>query len=100
MAKRPIIDKKVNRMVKALRKGRIPAYIDLVKWLKDHDYADTTGQAKRIIEGGHVKADSHVLGTRWALTPEGTKREVFEQFVPANLRERLTCSAPKKKPWL
>lgn len=48
-------------MRKALRSS-LPARFDLVQWLKDRRYADTTGQAEKIILAGRVKSESHTLG--------------------------------------
>jgi hypothetical protein len=55
------MDKKVRRLRKMLR--RTPtAYIDLIQWLKDRDYAQTTGEATRLILAEKVRVDSHAVG--------------------------------------
>lgn len=61
MAKRPILNKKVAKVRKAMRRTP-PAYIDLVAWLKDRRYAQTTGEAEQIILDGRLRVDSHPIG--------------------------------------
>lgn len=61
MSHRPIAEKKLNRLRKALR--RTPTtYIDLVEWLQDHRYAQTAGGARKMLVEGRVHVDSHVVG--------------------------------------
>lgn len=61
MAKRSIRRKQANRLRKALRAS--PAtMIDLVQYLKDRRYAQTTGEAEKIILDGRVRSESHKLG--------------------------------------
>lgn len=61
MAKRPINKKRAARVRKLLRK-ELPAYLDLIQWLKDRRYAQTTGQAEKMILDGRVRSESHKLG--------------------------------------
>lgn len=61
MAKRPINTKRARGVRKLLRK-ELPAYIDLIHWLKVRGYAQTTGQAEKLILGGRVRSESHKLG--------------------------------------
>jgi hypothetical protein len=61
LAKRPINKKRANQVRKMLRR-ELPAYIDLVQWLKDRRYAQTTGQAEKMILDGRVRSESHKLG--------------------------------------
>jgi hypothetical protein len=63
MSKRPILKKKANKLRKAMRR-QLPAYIDLVQYLKDRRYARTTGEAEEIILAKRVKSESHVLGIK------------------------------------
>ena len=63
MAHRPIHAKKIARLRKALR-TTLPAYIDLVDYLRLRGYADTKGQALKLIESGRVRSDSHKLEHR------------------------------------
>jgi hypothetical protein len=40
----------------------LPAYIDLVAWLRLRRYADTAGEARELIRKGAVRHESHALG--------------------------------------
>lgn len=61
MAKRPINAKRAARVRKLLR-NELPAYIDLIDWLKVRRYASTTGEAEKMILDGRVRSESHKLG--------------------------------------
>ena len=80
MAKRPLNKKAAHRVRKLLR-SELPAYIDLIQWLKDRGYADTTGQAEKIILAGRVRSGSHKLG----MVEESERKRVYRR-VPAKLR--------------
>jgi hypothetical protein len=88
-----LLNKRVRRMRRALRKGRLPAYIDLVHWLKLHGYADTTGQAHSLILNERVKSESHPLGIKIIELPDADgemrKHRIFDPLVPANLRDTI-----------
>lgn len=63
MSKRPIKQKQIKRLERALRKaGSPPSSIDLIDWLKTRGHAQTTGAAVKLLLGGHVRIDSHVVG--------------------------------------
>lgn len=93
MANRPILKKKLARLRKATQRTPLPAYIDLIRWLKDRRHANTTGEALRLLVDGKVRSESHVVGRRkHSFTgPDGEVHERWEpvQFVPANLRDTL-----------
>jgi hypothetical protein len=97
MSHRPIEQKKLARLRKALR--RTPdAYIDLVDWLQTRGYADTAGQARKIILARRVKSESHVLGIVKMPQLVGNKVEdvdTVDQYVPARLRATLHVEAAK-----
>lgn len=61
MSHRPILKKRANKLRKAFR-AELPAFIDLVGYLKLRGYAGTTGEAEQIILAKRVKSESHVLG--------------------------------------
>lgn len=61
MSARPIRKKQAARLRKALR-SELPAYFDLIRYLKDRRIARTTGEAKAIILAGRVRSESHKLG--------------------------------------
>lgn len=63
MSKRPIKDKQIRRLERALRKAGAPqAHIDLIDWLKTRGYANTTGAAVRLLLDGKVRVESHIVG--------------------------------------
>lgn len=61
MSKRPINKKRAARVRKMLRK-ELPAFIDLIQWLRVRGYAQTAGQAEKLILDGRVRSESHTLG--------------------------------------
>lgn len=67
-------NKKIRKLERVLRKGRLPARLDLVHWLEDHGHANTTGQALSLIYDGRVVSESHTLRMR---------------YVPASIRPTL-----------
>jgi hypothetical protein len=109
MSHRPINTKKANRVRKLMRR-QLPAYIDLVAWLKQHGYADTTGEAHKIILARRVKSESHVIGLTKGKVPKDNARikvllgrqlteddfedqDVVLRNVPARVRGTITVSA-------
>lgn len=98
MAKRPTAGKKLNRLRKSLRVS-LPAYIDLIDWLKTRRYVQTTGEAERLILAGRVKSESHTLGIAKVkrLTPDYKieEVEVVNRFIPAEFRATLRVEAAK-----
>lgn len=106
MAKRPIRIKQANRLRKALR-NTPETYIDLIDWLKQHRYAQTSGEAEKIILAGRVRSESHKLGIakgralkdsarvklamgRQLAEDDFEERDVVQRLVPAALRPTLT----------
>jgi hypothetical protein len=95
VAKRPVLDKKVNRLRKALR-NTPPAFIDLEDWLIDRKYVQTKGAARKLLLDGKVKVESHTVG-RIALDvniggdDEG-KKYVLYPFIPAQYRNDITVA--------
>ncbi len=94
MSKRPIHKKKIARLRKAMRQTP-PAYIDLVRWLKDRGYAQTSGEAGRLMTDGKVRVGSHAVGRVKAVVPPARSyvdslrgkeaSEPKEEWVPAPL---------------
>lgn len=82
-------EKKLRTLRRALRKGRLPAYIDLTQWLRDRNYCQTVGAARRMILAGHVKSESHPLGVAIREDDDGNKFRVFEPRVSAALRPTI-----------
>lgn len=105
MSHRSITDKKLNRLRKAVNRRPLPAYVDLVAWLKDRRYARSTGEAESLILAGRVKSDSHVIGITKARMPtkastlnlllgrhedvEYEEREVVERMIPKARMENV-----------
>lgn len=79
MASRSRQDKKIRALRKALRQTPT-CYINLIEWLVDRGYADTTGQAQELIKDGRVMAESHPLGLR---------DDLVSPLVPASLRAEI-----------
>lgn len=89
-------NKKIRALRRALRKGRLPARIDLETWLLDRRYANTAGRAREIIMDGLVKSESHPLGTTIVEIDEKPVK-VYDPLVPARLRNTIRCEAPRVK---
>jgi hypothetical protein len=93
MSRRPVQDKKVKRLRRTLERGTLTSYIDLIDWLKTRGYAQTTGEARRIILARRVRSESHPLGVRKVsqLSAQGKVEdvEVVDPYVPAELRPTL-----------
>lgn len=74
MSHRPTDAKKLNRLRKALRRTPV-TYIDLVQYLKDRRYAQTSGEARKMLTDGRVHVDSHVVGRIEVPVPFGKDGE-------------------------
>jgi hypothetical protein len=86
-------NKKLRRLERTLRKGRIPTQINLIDWLTDRGHARTRKEARELIVAGHVLSESHPLG-RAVIEEEDDKGEtqkyqVFDPFVSSNLRNSI-----------
>lgn len=82
----------MRRLRKTVSRRPLPAFIDLIDWLKTRGYADTTGQATRLMVGGKVRADSHIIGReRVKFLFKGKYVERWEPvaYVPASLRNAI-----------
>lgn len=108
MSHRPLNKKRAARVRKALR--RTPAAsLDIVQWLKDRRYAQTTGEAERIILAKRVRSESHPLGIAKEQRPKPSARarleaglplskddfeevDVVQRLVPAKLRGSITVA--------
>lgn len=92
MAKRPIARKQAARFRKALKKAQsssLERYINLEDWLMDRKRANTRGEARRMLEEGYVRHESHVVGRTF---DDFTKRWQPSPYVPAKLRDYLYVS--------
>jgi hypothetical protein len=96
MSHRPTTAKKIKGLRRALHNnaGAPPTYMDLVQWLKDHKYAQTSKQAEAIILAGRVKYESHTVGTLKLFDPlKNENRLVVQRYIPANQRTALRVEA-------
>ena len=96
MARRPIEQKKRRRVAKAIRRRPLPAYIDLIHYLKLHGYAQTTGAAVKIILDKRVVVDSHPVGFKSMPVFEDGKimeKDVIDPFIKAELRGSIVVKA-------
>jgi hypothetical protein len=103
-AKNKLENKRERRMIRALRKGCIPVYVDLVQWLRDRGEAQTAGAARKLIGERRVKSESHVLGFRFVerdlLNEESGKREptqveIYDARVPSQFMGAARVMAPE-----
>lgn len=86
MSKRPITAKKLNRLRKALR--RTPqGHINLIQYLKDRSYVNTSGGAKAMLVAGRVRVDSHVVGRK--PDPLNPDEFVIDPLISAEYRDRI-----------
>lgn len=85
MAKRPILQKRLARLRKAVNRQPLLAYIDLQRWLKDRGYASSTREANELLIGGKVMVDSHTVG-----------REKAVVSAPLSALEQLQRKEPSK----
>lgn len=91
MSARPTNVKAANKLRKAFRK-KLPAFFDLFQWLEDRGYADTQGQARKVILAERVKSESHVVGLVDVTleTPDGKETtRLPERFIPVEQRASL-----------
>jgi hypothetical protein len=105
MSKRPIVQKKLAKLRKSLR-DRPDTHIDIVSWLRDRRYAQTAGEAKKLILDGRLFADGRAVGIgerevpkkigagKLAKTLQETEIVPYvERLQPAYLRHKLTVKA-------
>jgi ribosomal 50S subunit-recycling heat shock protein len=113
MAKRPIKAKQVAKLRKALRRGRLDSFIDLVEYLVDRRMAKSKREARELILAKRVRVDSHPLGVKTrkevpaatmlrihlGLLPHGKLDDYLEDVeyvdpvVPADVRGRVYIAA-------
>jgi hypothetical protein len=86
-------EKKIRALRRALKKGRMPAFLDLEEWLRVRGYADTAGAARKLIHERRVVHESHPLGFRIVNIhnedepdAEPQKKEMYWPYVPSHLR--------------
>lgn len=89
MAKRNSLEAKAARRNRKLFRRQLPAKLNLIVWLKDHGYAQTSGDAHALIRAGKVKSESHKVGLVQVTNQRGDKLDIVDPLVPADLRSTL-----------
>lgn len=93
MSHRPINEKRAARMRKAMTRKPLPAYVDLVKWLRSRGHAQTGGAARDLILAGRLMSDSHKVGitTEPRLNAVGKVEdvEVVDRYLPVERAKNL-----------
>lgn len=91
MSHRPTNRKAAAKMRKAMR--RTPkAFFDLFEWLVIRGYADTHGQARKVILNKRVKSESHVVGITDVVleTPRGKETtRMAERYISVDVLPSL-----------
>jgi ribosome-associated protein YbcJ (S4-like RNA binding protein) len=91
MSHRPIQEKKLRKLERALRKAATPAAsIDLIDWLKTRGHAQTTGAAVRLLLAGKVRVDSHIVGRQEIPVRGGKTIWGVAPMVAAHHRDSIT----------
>ncbi len=90
-------NKKRRRVAKEMRKmDPIPAYIDLIEYVKFRTRC-TTGMAKKLILNDCIRIDSHILGYKWMMNEvQGKNVKVIHPWVSDEIRERLEFHMPNE----
>ena len=95
MSERPILQKKANRLRKALR-NTPPRYFDLVQYVIDHHRVGhkrlSKRQARDMILEGKVAVDSHKVGRLEVEVLPGVKEWVLDPILPVEHKSRLLIS--------
>lgn len=81
-------NKRQRRNLRKLRKGRLPAYINLIEWIKLRSNV-TTFEAQNLLLAGVLRVDSHKLGF---VTRDNKK--FLSPYVNADVRGRITVHDP------
>lgn len=92
MSHRPVLKKRAQRVRKILSRSPLPKNIDLVHYLRTRGHAETAGGARKMLEEGKVRSESHVLGrVKMTVLEKGKEEErwVAQPVVPAKYRDSL-----------
>jgi hypothetical protein len=79
--------KQVRRLRRALRKGRLPVFFNLVQYLTDR-HPISRREARQWLVDGKVRVDSHPIGRRAV----GEDVYVAAPDVPVAFRERIVVN--------
>ncbi len=95
MSKRPIIEKKRKRVLKALRQ-RPEAKYDLVQHVKLRTRC-TTGMAHKVLLSGALEVEGKIVGYREVEDPlhEGKKIKVLDRYLPAEYMTKIDVVKPE-----
>ncbi len=85
--------KAVRRNLKLLR-APLPAYVDLVEWIRMR-YPMSRGRARAVLLAGALQVDSHVVGRAEVTRPDGTKQTVVDRHIASSLCDHITVVEPE-----
>lgn len=86
-----LANKRLRRAERSTRKP-LPAYIDLIQWVRSRSSV-TAGEARRIILAGTLKSGSHTIGVKEL--PGPNKIKVLDRFVSASHRGEIQIVMPE-----
>ena len=86
-------NKKRRRVAKALRPS-LPAYINLIEYVKDRTRC-TNGTARQVLLQGVLRIDSHPIGYKWQKY-NGRDVKVIDPLLPAEYRDKIVISKPEE----
>lgn len=75
-----------RRLQKSIRIG-LPAYIDLIEYVKDRTHC-TSGTAEKLLLRGTLMVDSHPVGFKWKKI-NGKNQRVLDRYLPAEHRTKI-----------
>lgn len=62
MSHRPINEKRSRRVRRAIERKSLPAFVRPERWLRTHGYAQTAGEARKLILDGRLKINANKVG--------------------------------------
>lgn len=80
-------NKKRRRIAKSITIG-LPAYINLIDYVKDRTGCSNS-TAKRTLFEGVLMIDSHPIGYKWQKI-NGRDEKVLDPLLPAELKDKIT----------
>lgn len=78
--------KAARRLQKSIRIG-LPAYIDLIEYVRDRTNC-TAGTAEKILLSGGLMVDSHPVGFKWRRV-NGRNVRVLDRYLPAEHKDKI-----------
>jgi hypothetical protein len=81
--------KRARRARRTLTKGVLPAYINLIEWVKLRSGLSTR-QAQNVLLHGSLRVDSHPVGY-----VEENGKKFLKVLIPAEMRDRIQIVEPE-----